>query len=40
MNNGQPRLVYATFDCRGEFQYENNSLHLSLRGDTPGSKEH
>ena len=40
INKAQRRLVLAAFDRRGELQYENNLLHLSLRGSTPGSKEH
>ena len=40
MNNAQPRLVLTAFDHRGELQYENELLHLSLRGGTPGSKEY
>jgi hypothetical protein len=40
MNKAQPRLVLAAFDRRSELQYENDLLHLSLRGGTPGLKEH
>lgn len=40
INKAQPRLVLAAFDRRGELQYENDLLHLSLRGVTPGLKEH
>ena len=40
INKAQPRLVLTAFDRHGDLQYENDSLHLSLRGGTPGSKEH
>ena len=40
INKAQPRLVLATFDCRSELQYEDDLLRLSLRGRTPGPKEH
>lgn len=40
ISKAQPHLVLAAFDRRGELQYENDLLRLSLRGDTSGLREH